>query len=53
MGLTLHWDSITLRLSPGYKDRPSGAEGLGIHWDSIKLLQDEALHGAGSGRGAE
>ena len=46
MGLTLHWDSITLKLSPG-------AEGLGMHWDSIKLLQDEALHGAGSGRGAE
>ena len=25
----MHWDSITLRLGPGYKDRPVGPRGAG------------------------
>ena len=50
VGHALGFNSITLRLGPGYKDRPTGAGsgrvgrvgpvraewGWGVHWDSIK-----------------
>ena len=50
VGHALGFNSITLRLGPGYEDRPTGAGsgrvgrvgpvraewGWGVHWDSIK-----------------